>query len=137
MNNISDIVLFDGHCNLCNGTVKFIIKRDPNAKFHFAALQSPVGERLLSEFNLPTDAFETFVLIQEDRYYIKSSAALHVVKKLKGIWKLLYVFVLVPRPIRDYLYSFIAKRRYRWFGRRDACMIPTADIRQRFLAEIE
>jgi predicted DCC family thiol-disulfide oxidoreductase YuxK len=137
MNNISDIVLFDGHCNLCNGTVKFIIKRDPNAKFHFAALQSPAGERLLSEFNLPTDAFETFVLIQEDRYYIKSSAALHVVKKLKGIWKLLYVFVLVPRPIRDYLYSFIAKRRYRWFGRRDACMIPTADIRQRFLAEIE
>src|SRR5690554_6624357 len=99
------IILFDGHCNLCNKTVQFIIKRDPNGKFNFAALQSPVGQELLQRLKLPTQVFETFVLIQDGRYYAKSTAALRVFKGLGGLWSLLYVFIAIPRPLRDYLYT--------------------------------
>lgn len=127
------IILFDGHCNLCNKTVQFIIKRDPKGKFNFAALQSPVGQELLQRLKLPTQVFETFVLIQENQYYTKSTAALRVLKELGGVWGLLYVFIAVPKRLRDYLYTTLAKRRYRWFGRRDTCMLPTPDIQQRFL----
>ena len=127
------LVLFDGVCNLCNSIVSFTIKRDPEAKFLFASLQSTVGQALLKKYNLSVDDFDSFVLIEGHRAYSKSSAALRVVKRLKGFWPVLYVFIVVPRPTRDFVYDFVAKNRYRWFGRKDQCMIPTADVKRRFL----
>lgn len=113
------IVRFDGVCNLCQASVQFIIRHDRTGKFKFAPL--PAGES------------GTVVLEIDGHVYTKSTAALHIARGLDGPWKLAYVCVLVPRPIRDAVYTFIAKRRYRWFGRQDTCMVPTADIRSRFL----
>jgi predicted DCC family thiol-disulfide oxidoreductase YuxK len=133
MSNNRQIILFDGVCNLCNGLVQFIIKRDPDAKFHFASLQSPIGQSLLKENNLPTDNLYSFIYIKENNCFIKSTAAFNVLKDLGGLWKLLYVFIIIPKFIRDFVYNFIAKRRYRWFGKRDVCMIPTPEMKKRFL----
>jgi predicted DCC family thiol-disulfide oxidoreductase YuxK len=127
------IVLFDGVCNLCNGMVKFIIKRDKESKFKFASLQSDAGQTLLRKFNLPTDTFHYFIYIKGDTYFIKSSAGLHVLKELGGIWKVFYVFIIVPSFIRDAVYQLISRNRYKLFGRSESCMIPTADVKERFL----
>jgi predicted DCC family thiol-disulfide oxidoreductase YuxK len=118
---------------LCNGIVKFTIKRDPKGKFKFASLQSDSGQALLKRLGLPTDDFDSFVFINGDKYFLKSSAGLHVLKELGGLWSLFYVFIVFPRPLRDFIYQIIAKTRYRIFGKRDACMIPTQDIKARFL----
>ena len=104
------------------------------AKFKFAALQSESAKILLKKFNLVTDDFESFVYICGDQCYLKSAAALHVSKDLGGFWKLFYVFFIVPAFIRDFLYSLVAKSRYKIFGKRDTCMVPTPDIQQRFLS---
>lgn len=133
--NESPILLFDGVCNLCNSTVLFTLKRDSKAKFKFAALQSEPGQALLKKFNLPLDHFDSFVLITGDKYYLKSTAGLHVLKKLGGVWKLFYILIIFPRPLRDFVYDIIAKWRYRIFGKRDVCMIPSPEIEQRFLSE--
>ena len=130
---IENIVLFDGVCNLCNGLVLFIIKKDPAGKFKFASLQSEIGQQWLRHFGLVKNEFESFVFIQDEKYYLKSTAALKMLKQLGGVWKVLYVFILVPRPIRDFFYDLIARSRYRIFGKRDICMIPTPELRQRFL----
>jgi predicted DCC family thiol-disulfide oxidoreductase YuxK len=127
------ILLFDGICILCNGMVKFLLKRDKKSKFKFAALQSVSGQELLKQHNLPMDQFDSFVYIYNNRVYLKSSAVLHVLKDLGGIWKLFYAFIIIPRPIRDFGYDIVAKTRYRIFGKRDTCVIPTDDINQRFL----
>jgi predicted DCC family thiol-disulfide oxidoreductase YuxK len=129
---VEKIILFDGICNFCNASVQFIIKRDPQAHFRFASLQSEVGKKMLTKYRIPED-INSFILIAGERYYTKSSAALRVCKHLKGFWKLFYVFILVPRPIRDCFYRFIAGNRYKWFGKRESCMIPSEDIRKRFL----
>jgi predicted DCC family thiol-disulfide oxidoreductase YuxK len=129
---VEKIILFDGICNFCNASVQFIIKRDPQAHFRFASLQSEVGKKMLTKYRIPED-INSFILIAGERYYTKSSAALRVCKHLKGFWKLFYVFILVPRPIRDCFYHFIAGNRYKWFGKRESCMIPSEDIRKRFL----
>jgi predicted DCC family thiol-disulfide oxidoreductase YuxK len=126
------IILFDGICNFCNASVQFIIKRDPQAHFRFASLQSEVGKKMLTKYKIPQD-MNSFIFIDGAKYYTKSSAALTVCKHLKGFWKWFYVFILVPRPIRDCLYHFIARNRYKWFGKKESCMIPTSDIRNRFL----
>ncbi|QPA32791.1 thiol-disulfide oxidoreductase DCC family protein [Thermaerobacillus caldiproteolyticus] len=126
------IILFDGICNFCNASVHFIIKRDPQARFRFAPLQSEAGRKMLAKYGIPED-MGSLIVIDGERYYTKSSAALRVCKYLKGFWKLFYVFILVPRPIRDRFYHFIAENRYKWFGKRESCMIPTPDIRKRFL----
>ncbi len=133
--NVSEaaVILFDGVCNLCNGLVNFVIPRDPKAKFRFAALQSESGQKLLKQFHLPTDDFNTFILVEGDHYYKKSTAALRVLKGLGGVWSLFYVFILVPSQIRDFVYNVIAGNRYRWFGKKDQCLIPTVDIKNRFL----
>ena len=134
MTNIDNyILLFDGVCNLCNSMVQFTIRRDPNGKFKFASLQSESGQVLLKKFGLPLDDFDSFVLINGDKYFIKSSAGLHVLKELGGVWKLFYVLIVFPRPLRDFIYNLIAKTRYRIFGKRDTCMVPTQEIKQRFL----
>ena len=113
--------------------VQFTIKRDPSGKFKFASLQSESGQVLLKKFGLPLDDLDSFVLIKGDKYFIRSSAGLHVLKELGGVWKLCYVLILFPRPLRDIIYNMIAKTRYSIFGKRDTCMVPTQEIEQRFL----
>lgn len=131
--NHTSILLFDGVCNLCNGIVQFIIKHDPNAKFKFASLQSETGQALLRMFGLKTDDFDTFVLVRGEKYFVRSSAVLRVLDELGGIWKLFYVFIFLPAPLRDFFYNAIANSRYKLFGRRESCMVPTAELKQRFL----
>ena len=123
------IVLFDGVCNLCNGTVDFMLKRDKRAKFRFASLQGESAARLVP------DAMEldSVALWQDGRLYRKSTAGLRMYAGLGGIWRLALAFLLVPRPIRDAVYDFIARNRYRWFGKREACRLPTEAERGRFL----
>lgn len=132
-NSPTHILLFDGVCNLCNSIVQFTIKRDPKAKFKFASLQSESGQSLLKQFGLPTNDFNSFVYIQGNKYFLKSSAGLNVLKELGGFWKVFYVFIIIPRPLRDFVYNIIAKTRYNIFGKQDTCMAPTPNIKHRFL----
>ncbi|MFN7115215.1 MAG: thiol-disulfide oxidoreductase DCC family protein [Saprospiraceae bacterium] len=127
------ILLFDGVCNLCNGFVQFIIQRDPQAKFRFAALQSPVGQQLLQAARMPTQELSTVVLWENGRFYTHSDVPLRVVQYLGGLWQLLYVFKIIPKSLRDKLYNWIARNRYRWFGQKESCMIPTPELKARFL----
>jgi predicted DCC family thiol-disulfide oxidoreductase YuxK len=133
-NNLNDkIILFDGVCNLCNGVVQFIIKNDDKGKFKFASLQSDFGQQILSKNNLPTSDFNSFVFLENDKIFMKSTAALKVLKGLGGKWKMLYVFIIVPKFIRDIAYDFIAKRRYSIWGKIESCMMPTPELKSRFL----
>ncbi|MEO7802658.1 MAG: thiol-disulfide oxidoreductase DCC family protein [Ginsengibacter sp.] len=127
------IILFDGVCNLCNGAVNFIIQKDKKQVYSFASLQSDFGKDLLRQFNLESNNMNSLVLIENDKAYLKSSAALHIAKNLRGIYSMLYGFMIVPKFIRDFVYSIIAKNRYKWFGKTNECMIPTAQLRARFL----
>lgn len=128
------VVLFDGVCNLCNAGVNFIIDRDPAAYFRFAALQSEAGSALRASCGIPAAAaLESLVLIEAGRCYRRSTAALRIARRLSGGWPLLYACMLVPRPLRDRVYDHIAANRYRWFGRRDHCRVPTAAWQARFL----
>jgi len=126
------IVLFDGECNFCDASVQFILKRDPAAHFLFASLQSETGEHLKQQYQIP-DEVDSIVLIEKGKAYTKSSAALHIAKKLDGLWHFLFLFILVPRPIRDAFYDYVAKNRYKWFGKKDSCMLPPPEIRKRFI----
>lgn len=132
MNN-HPVILFDGVCNLCNSSVQYVIKHDPGALFKFASLQGETGKELLKQYGLPENELNSFVLISDNKAYTRSSAALTVAKKLTGIAKILYGFIIVPSFIRDAVYNIIAKNRYKWFGKKDSCMIPTADLQSRFL----
>ncbi|WP_132058623.1 thiol-disulfide oxidoreductase DCC family protein [Halorussus amylolyticus] len=127
------IVLFDGVCNLCNGFVQFIVPRDPEGRFRFASLQSEVGQRLLAERGLPTDELESLVLVEGDDWYVKSSAVARIAAHLGGVYAPISALRFVPRPIRDWAYDFVAARRYRWFGKKDQCTIPSGDVGARFL----
>ena len=130
------IVLFDGVCHLCQGAVKFIIRRDPKKRFYFVSLQSPAALRLLRKAGLEAEPLpETMVLIEHGAYYTRSTAALRIARALRFPWPLLYAFILVPEAWRDAVYKAIAKRRYRWFGRDEVCMVPTAELKARFLSE--
>ena len=126
------IILFDGVCNFCNGMVNFIIVRDPNAYFKFAPLQSETGQRMRSRFGVD-ERVDSIILIENESAYIFSTAALRIVKGLGGVWRLLYVFIIVPAPIRDLFYRLFARNRYWLFGKKSVCMVPTPDIRARFL----
>jgi len=127
------IILFDGVCNFCNFWVNFIIDRDKDDIFKFAALQSEAGQKLLQEYKLNVSDFDTFVLIVNDKHFTKSTAALKISKNLKSFVKLLYPLIILPRPIRDFFYDLIAKNRYKIFGRRDICRIPSEEERDKFL----
>ena len=131
----SEIILFDGVCNLCNGFVQFVIARDPGARFTFASLQSPAAADLLARNDVPPVASvpESVLLVDGHRVYAQSTAALRVLRRLTFPWNLAYTFIVVPRPIRDLVYAWVARNRYRWFGKRDVCMVPTPDLRARFL----
>ncbi|MBY0477516.1 MAG: thiol-disulfide oxidoreductase DCC family protein [Chitinophagaceae bacterium] len=127
------IVLFDGVCNLCNSSVQFIIKRDRKHLFRFGSLQGAYGQQVLKQFGLHPSDFNSFILLEDGKLYSKSSGALRMLKHLGGGWKLFYVFILVPAFIRDAVYNFIATNRYKWFGKTESCMLPTAEQRARFL----
>lgn len=128
------ILLFDGVCNLCNGSVQFIITRDVKKEFLFASLQSEKGQELLKKFNLPTQDFDSFVLIKNDKYYTKSTAALLVFSSFGGLWSLLKVLLIFPAFIRNLVYTLVAKNRYRWFGKQESCWLPTPELKSRFLS---
>ncbi len=127
------VVLFDGECNFCDSSVQFIINRDPKGIFQFASLQSETGEELTRKHHMAQDV-DSMVLIEDGKVYYKSAAALRISRHLKGAWKLLYALMAVPRPLRDLGYDFIARNRYKWFGKKDSCMLPPPHIRKRFLA---
>lgn len=127
------VLLFDGACNLCDSLVQFIVPRDNDGTLRFASLQSPVGQALLAAHELPTDDFDTFVLIEDDVAYTKSEGALRACRYLDGHYPLLRSLLVVPRPIRDRVYDVVAANRYDWFGTKDACMLPTEGIEERFL----
>lgn len=127
------IILFDGVCNLCNGAVNFIIKKDKKQLYRFASLQSDVGIHLLKQYDLESNDLNSFVLIENNKAYLKSSAALHIAKNIGGFYSILYGFMVIPRFIRDFVYSIIAKNRYKWFGKTNACMMPTPQLQARFL----
>lgn len=133
MSSEKQLLLFDGVCNLCNRSVQTVIRFDKKDKFLFAALQSKTGKEKLGQFKLSTQHFDTFILIQQNNIYFKSSAALKVLKELGGLWSLLYIFIVIPKPIRDGIYTLIAKNRYRFFGKKDSCMVPTPETTKRFL----
>ncbi|GIO31868.1 MULTISPECIES: thiol-disulfide oxidoreductase DCC family protein [Paenibacillus] len=127
------IVLVDGVCHLCQGLTRFIIERDPKAKFRFASLQSEIGSELLTKGGMPADEIDTVVLIENGRYYVRSAAVLRIFRQLRMPWPLLCIFVIVPAPIRDRLYRYVARNRYRWFGKEEQCLLPTPELKKRFL----
>ena len=127
------IILFDGICNLCNSTINFVIKRDKQNMFKFATLQSDTGQSLLSEFKIDRTETDSIVLIDGKKSYVKSTAALHIAKNLSGAFPLLFGFLILPRFIRDRLYDYIAKNRYKWFGKKESCMIPTPELKAKFI----
>ena len=131
------IVLFDGVCNLCNASVNFVLDRDPRDRFRFAPLQSRLGQRLLRQLELSTNTIDTIVLIEHNRVYLRSTAALRIARCLKWPWPLLFTLIVIPKIVRDLIYNWIAKNRIRWFGGRDSCRIPTPELRHRFLDDPE
>lgn len=128
-----DVLLFDGVCNLCNGAVNFIIDHDPKGHFKFAALQSDFGQEKLSELGYDQEEFDSLILLSDNKVYKKSSAALRIAKKLNGLYPLFYAFIIIPPFIRHGVYDIIAKNRYKWFGKRDSCRMPTPELRARFV----
>jgi predicted DCC family thiol-disulfide oxidoreductase YuxK len=129
----SPIILFDGVCNLCNRSVQFILKRDRRGLFRFASLQSPIGQSLLHKSGLPSDHLDSFVLVDNEKVYTRSSGALRVLKLLGGTWSILYGLWIIPRPLRDKLYDWVAQHRYRWFGKEENCWLPRPEWKERFL----
>lgn len=127
------IVLFDGVCNFCNASVNFVIERDEAGYFKFAPLQSEIGEELSKKHGIDKVETDSVIVVENEKVYTYSSAALRIARHLDGIWSLAYVFVIVPKPIRDFFYKLFARHRYRLFGRQDACMMPTPDVRARFM----
>jgi predicted DCC family thiol-disulfide oxidoreductase YuxK len=131
--NKAPVILFDGVCNLCNGAVQFVIKHDREKKFSFASLQSNAGQELLNEYRLPAANYTSFVLLQDGKAYTRSTAALKVARNLNGLYKLGYTFMIVPKFIRDGIYNWVSNNRYKWFGKRTECIIPTPELKERFL----
>lgn len=130
---MNTVILFDGECNFCDSSIQFIIKRDPKGLFHFASLQSEAGQELLKKYDVPAN-IDSIVLIEKDKAYYKSTAAMRICLRLQGAWKLFYGFTIVPSFIRNIAYDFIAKNRYKWFGKKEeSCMLPSPSVRKRFL----
>lgn len=127
------VVLFDGVCNLCNASVQFILRRDPEGRFRFASLQSEAGRELMRARGMDPDLLSSVVLVEGGRAFTRSDAALRIARGLGGGWPLLGALRVVPRPVRDRVYEWVAANRYRWFGKRDSCMLPAPEHRGRFL----
>ncbi len=126
------ILLFDGVCNFCDSTVQFILKHNKSKEIHFASLQSAYGQEILKKAKLPTKDLKSLIFIKDGKIYTKSTGALKLTPYL-GIYKFLYIFMVVPTPIRNFVYDWVAKNRYKWFGQKDACSIPSPETRKRFI----
>ena len=127
------IILFDGVCNLCNASVNFVIKHDKKAQFLFASFQSDAAKEILLQFNLNNLNLDSIVLIEDRKIFERSTAILRITRLLNGGFKYLYFFISIPKPLRDWLYNLIAKNRYRLFGKRESCMVPSPELKNRFL----
>jgi predicted DCC family thiol-disulfide oxidoreductase YuxK len=127
------ILLFDGVCNLCNNTVLFVIKRDRKKQIRFGAIQSQEGKMLLQKFGIDQQYLGSLIFIDEGKVYLKSSGALRLSKYLSGLWPLLYALMVIPAFIRNPIYDFVAANRYKWFGKKEVCMIPTPELKSLFL----
>jgi predicted DCC family thiol-disulfide oxidoreductase YuxK len=127
------IIVFDGVCNWCNVWVNFTIDHDPQAKFKFCTLQSEQARQLLKSLHLPTEDFTTFLLLEQSRIFTKSTAALRILKELSGCRLLFYLGIMIPRPLRDALYDYIARHRYEWMGKAESCRVPTPADHERFV----
>ena len=127
------IIVFDGVCNLCDHSVRFIIKNDRHARFKFVFAQSEKGKVLQRKCGVDTLQDGTVILLKNDQVYVKSDAALQIAKDLDGLWRFLYVFKFIPKSARDFFYSQISKHRYRWFGKKNECLLPDNNIKDRFL----
>ena len=128
------IILFDGVCNLCNNAINFVIKRDKKSVFRFASLQSDIGQKLINERGIDTSKIDSIILIDPGTaWYEKSTAALQIAKQLSGMLPLLSVFLIFPKSFRDWIYDIIARNRYKWFGKKDQCMIPTPELKALFI----
>jgi len=128
------VIFFDGVCNLCTGSVQFIIKHDPKQYFRFASLQSELGQQFLQQNGLSADTFDSFIVWENGKYHTESTAALRVARKLSGLWPGLYVFILLPAFIRNSVYRLVARNRYRWFGKKETCWVPTAELNGLFIS---
>lgn len=133
MNNHNHIILFDGVCNLCNGFVQFVIKHDRKNIFKFSSLQSPFGQNFLANHKLSQKQFNSFIYIRNGEILQKSSASLFVLKDLGGLFSFLFVLIVFPKFIRDAVYRLVAKNRYKWFGKKEFCWMPTQELKDRFL----
>lgn len=127
------VVLFDGVCNLCNGAVNWLIDHDSKNVLRYASLQSAYGQQVVAKHNLQGEYLNTILLVEGDKIYERSTAVLRTLKNIGGIWSLLYVFIVVPAFIRNAVYNFVSRNRYRWFGKLDACRIPTPALKAKFL----
>jgi predicted DCC family thiol-disulfide oxidoreductase YuxK len=134
MTRLQSVILFDGVCNLCNASIDFILKRDTKNQFLVGALQEEAGKKLLSRFEVQPEYLNSLVLIEGKEIYFRSTAALRIAKKLSGFWSLFYVFIILPTPVRDGIYDWIGKNRYRWFGRKNTCRLPTPEEKTKFLS---
>jgi len=130
---VSATILFDGVCNMCNGFVRFVIARDPSGHFRFAPLESNAAAALLRERGVTDPLPDSVVLVEQEGVFVRSDAPLRILRRLRFPWPLAYALIVIPRFIRDRAYDAIAARRYRWFGRREACLVPTPELRRRFL----
>ena len=134
MEDHKKIILFDGICNLCNSAVQYIIKRDKDDEFRFATLQGEIGQQLINERNIDTSKLDSIILIESGiAYYSKSTAALKISQSFGGFWKMAYVLKLIPRQLRDIVYDWMARNRYGWYGKKEECMVPTPELRAKFL----
>ncbi|HSZ84709.1 MAG TPA: thiol-disulfide oxidoreductase DCC family protein [Puia sp.] len=133
MNKEKKIVLFDGVCNLCSRGIQFIIKHDKKNQFLFSSLQGKTGQGYLKQFNLPVNDINSFILIESNKLFTRSTAALRILKYLGNGWQLFYAFIIFPKFMRDGVYKLIAKNRYKWFGKKEACWIPTPELQSKFL----
>ena len=129
------ILLFDGHCSLCNAAVDFVLKRNTKKKLLLASIQGPAGQRVLKMYQLPQNYLDTLVLVEQGKLYLGSTAALRVARLLGGGWPLFYALIIIPKGLRDRIYQWIGKHRYQWFGRRASCRIPTAKEKSHFFNE--
>lgn len=134
-NNKHSVILFDGICPLCILSIQFIIKHDVNKIFRFASLQSSFANNELSKNSIPSKEISTIILIEENKVYTKSTAALKIAKQLNGIWKIFYLFIFIPPFIRNFIYDIIANNRYKWFGKKESCWFPSAALEDLFINE--
>ena len=133
LNENFSLILFDGVCNFCNSSVNKIIKHDKKNRFKFAALQSEIGKKLLKKHSIDSTKTDSIILIENNSAFTKSTAILKISKHLSGIYPLAYGFIIIPTFIRNFAYDFIARNRYKWWGKKDSCMIPTQEVKEKFI----